>query len=194
MMRIFVLVFMLTSCTMTGQQTKLSFEFASGTVIPFSGHWETAQLTLEDDHIRFIGGFDYARYDKINIQYLQSYKYAAWVNYGFFGAGYILRRRKLELTPSLAFFIGNGFSKLVKEINASNCSGCSSNQPNAFYYAGRLAYGARLALNLQYPLLQKLDGGLSAVYYPVMIADYGGKTQKPATLQLSLAYTLWRQK
>ena len=193
MMRIFIFVFMLTSCAMRGQQTKLSIEFASGVVIPFTGHWETAQLMLEDNHIRFFGGFDYARYDKINIQYLQSYKYAAWVNYGFFGAGYILRRRKLELTPSLAFFIGSGFSKLAKEVNASNCSGCSSNQPNAFYYAGRLAYGARFAFNLQYPLLQRFKGGLTAVYYPLMIADNGGKTKKPGALQLNLSYTFFRQ-
>ena len=193
-MRIFILVFMLITCAMSGQHTKLNVEIASGVVFPFAGHWETVQLIVEDDHIRFFGGFDYARYDKINIQYLQSYKYAAWVNYGFFGAGYILRRRKLELTPSLAFFIGNGFSKLAKEVNESNCSGCSSNQPNAFYYAGRLAYGARFAFNLQYPLLQRFKGGLTAVYYPVMIADYGGKTKKPSALQLSLSCTLWREK
>jgi hypothetical protein len=139
-------------------------------------------------------GFDYARYDKVNIQYLEARKYAAWLNNGFAGVGYVLRKGKLEITPSASLFAGAGFIKILEDVDEIDCSGCSANQPSAAFYVWRVTRGIRFGLHTSYMLTPRLRGGVAGVFYPALFSDYNSRGRMAGALQLSLAYTLWREK
>ena len=193
-MRTVLLILMLLSFSATAQEPKVSFELASGVVIPFTGHWETAQFNVEANRIRLMFGFDYARYDKVNIQYLEARKYAAWLNNGFAGVGYVMRKGKVEITPSASLFAGAGFIKTLVDVDETTCSGCSANQPPAAFYVWRITRGFRFGLQTSYMLTPRLRAGIAGVLYPALFADYESRGRMAGAVQLSAALTLWREK
>ena len=175
------------------QSTEVSFEFSSGFVAPFEGHWETPQLNIENGRIRIFCGFDYVRYDKVPVKNLESQKYAAWMNSGFFGVGYILRKSDFEFIPHAAFFAGTGFVKVKNELNQNSCSSCLTNNSSATYYSGREYFGLRLGGSVLYALSNDIKAGVSMVFYPLIQLSYNDRPHKPGALQLSLSYTFFHQ-
>ena len=193
-MRTILFILVLLSFSATAQEPKVSFELASGVVIPFTGHWETAQFNVEANRIRLMFGFDYARYDKVNIQYLEARKYAAWLNNGFAGVGYVMRKGKVEITPSASLFAGAGFIKTLVHVEEILCYSCSANQPPAAFYVWRITRGFRFGIQTSYMLTPRLRAGVTGVFVPAFFTSYGYHGRMTGALQLSLACTLWREK
>jgi hypothetical protein len=193
-MRTVLFFLMFLSFSAAAQEPKVSFELASGVVIPFTGHWETAQFNVEANRIRLMFGFDYARYDKVNIQYLEARKYAAWLNNGFAGVGYVMQKGRVEITPSASLFAGAGFIKMHIDNDLILCSGCSENQPPAAFYVWRITRGFRFGLQTSYMFTPRLRAGVAGVFYPFLLADFEYSGRMAGAVQVSAALTLWRER
>ncbi|MBI1268638.1 MAG: hypothetical protein GC193_14550 [Cryomorphaceae bacterium] len=192
-MRIILLLLFGTIGLMSfSQDSKVKLQLSSGPVLPFNGSWSSAELQVEANRIRLFFGYDFARYDKLKLVSLESRKYAASINNVFGGCGYKFQMNKFQIVPSLGVFIGVGYVK--EKANSLVCSNCSFQNSKVAYYARSVTSGARLTITSCYSVSNRLDLGATLVFYPVVVAHFQYVGQMAGALQLSLAYTLWRQK
>ena len=168
------------------QSAVWSANVSSGMVIPFVGVWNSAQIGRKVDVLRIIGGYEFARYDKIELQYLESRKYAAWLDNAFLGVEYPMRRSNFELAPSFSVFTGQGLVKFRYHIWKTNCVNCSENQSDAFFYKWSRTRGFRLALSGKYYVLKGVNLGFSAVLYPVISTPEGIRGRAAGALLFSI--------